>query len=294
MAWPTTTPWSSWAEWRHLNCATDQGPHCVASYWWVQHLGLNLTRWWDFSHSCQNDHKSLVRDSGMWPFWLLMLVAWSAPCGPLQDRTQWQQREESWREVFENMSAKNCPLFQERVDRIIMDLGGLGLLPSDPGRDTDEVLWDFIRDRPPFCAGQQKCNLNRFFSSTARAREELGRWHCALINYEIVALEEGMVSSKNLPKIALRPERPQNDEAARASAGAPRPIIQDDDMKGAQNAVVVVVSMLGEPTTSTSGYCLGAPPRSKFGCGIRAKSYARRTTPRSGSLANWRRTSWAT
>lgn len=198
-----------WRRWPHLAISLDQGSDGVAAYWWLQEVGVCLSAYWDFSHGAQNDWRNMLQDVDMFTFWILMMMVWNCPCGPLTDRTRWQMLLEGWHAMFSNFSASDCPLFLSKVQDILRDRGGLVGL-KDGQQSIEEALWDELKGDPPFQAGSPKTNLTRFFSSVAKAREELGRWHVSLMNYEYVAPEESLLTSAKIKKMVLRP--PLNGE----------------------------------------------------------------------------------
>eukprot|EP00969_Alexandrium_andersonii_P288201 12741060-Alexandrium_andersonii.AAC.1 len=190
----------------------------------------------------------MLRDVDMYSFWVLMMVVWNAPCGPLSDRTRWQQLLESWQSMFSCCTAKTCPLFQELADAILQERGGYASLDLPAGASgVDEVLWDALSRDPPFCVGMPKVNLNRFFSSTQRAAQELKKWHTSLLNFQYLALEEDMLGTKGIQKVCIKVPPQENDELLRQSTDARRPTLCDKALRtAANNAIVVGVAMLGE------------------------------------------------
>ena len=242
--------WHHWSRWPHLAWAADQGSDGVASHFRWMWLGLNLTAYWGFSHGCQNDWKGTLHDLNLYGFWVLMLVVWNVASGPLQNRTRWQQLQEAWSAMCSALSAKTCPLYLDKVDAILHERGGLSSLTSEMG-DVETRLWDDLRTSCPYKAGEKKCNLNRFFSSTERAKEALPQWHSSLLNLEFLALETSMLKEKPIDKIVLK-AAPLNDDAARQCTNGGRPTIDDKALRNAgANAVVIGINMLSEPDHKT-------------------------------------------
>lgn len=230
--------WGRWQDWPQLVTALDQGPDGIASFWWLVSRGMNVTSYWDWSHGCQNDWKGALRDLHLFPFWVLLLVAFNAPCGPQQDRTRWQALAEAWDALFVNFECGGCPLYDEKVHNLIDDKGGLETLTLQHGESIERGLWRTLKAEPPFCIGRPKCNSNRFFSSTQRAREEVRHWHATLMNYEFLAIEESMLA-KPIAKLELRP---QAKAATRAA-----PTAELSLKASCHNAVLVAITMLGDP-----------------------------------------------
>lgn len=224
--------WGRWQDWPHLVTALDQGPDGVSSYWYtvVKTIG-----------------KGALRDLHLFAFWVLLLVAFSAPCGPQQDRTRRRALAESWGAMFADFGCGSCPAHDEKVQSIIDDRGGLESLHLEPGESVERGLWRTLQDQPPFSIGMPKCNLNRFFSSTQRARQELERWDSGLLNYEYLAIEESMLS-KPPPKLELRPQVKDNDMGKDSTASAQAAPSAELSLKAScHNAVLVAITMLGDP-----------------------------------------------
>lgn len=110
-----------------------------------------------------------------------------------------------------------CPLYDEKVYSLLDDRGGLETLTLEHGESVERGLWRSLKAQPPFCIGRPKCNLNRFFSPTQRAREEVKHWHAALMNYEFLAIEESMLGTP-LAKLELRPQAKENDQSKDSTA----------------------------------------------------------------------------
>ena len=147
--------WSNWRRWPHLSVAIDQGSDGVASYWWLQSVGASLTVYWDFSHGCMSDWKNMLKDVDMWSFGVLMMCVWNAPCGPLADRTRWQQLLESWGSMFKHFSAKTCPLFQDKVLPILHERGAYAAMSSSSG-DVEDMLWEELKVDPPSAVARRR------------------------------------------------------------------------------------------------------------------------------------------
>lgn len=212
----------------------------MSASWWMLSQHMCVSIYWDFSHRAQNDWKGMLRDTNMMGFWILMLVCWNAPCGP-----RWQQLLEAWQAMHRVFPDGDCPLYLERVQDILEERGGIAAVSDGPG-DVSERLWADLSGDPPFSVGAPKANLNRFFSTVAKARSSMSRWSTELLNYEFLALEEGGLSGKKLQGIVVKSSR-EKDETERATTGGSRPQVCDAAMKSAcSNAVVVGVAMLGE------------------------------------------------
>lgn len=229
--------WLDWRTWPHLNVSWDHGPENVSSFWWFQFRQMNLTAIWDFSHGGKLDWKGMLNDLDMFPFWLIYLIAQNCACGPLSDGTRWKALLESWNDIFKNYTKLN-PLFQSSVCQIINDQGG----PDQFGDDEtclDRKVWQYCKDNPPVPGPTQKINLNRFWASHQRAREDLQKWGKLCLNFTHLALEEGLLATRSLKKIVVPVEPPENDETAKASTDNARAQYDDKAIRGMPKQAVI-------------------------------------------------------
>lgn len=238
-------PWRHWRQWPHMLLSADRGSDGVAAYFWLLSQGCCLTAAWDWSHGAQNDWKGALRALGLWELWLLMLVAWNAPAGPLSDNTRHRELSEAWAHMFEHTTARSNALFADLLPGILSDKGMSDDSAGKP--DIDLQTWEELRGAPPFQGPKEKANLNRFFSTPATARQAISEWHSQLLNFSYLAVEEGWMTTEKVQKVLVKQPVLMNDEATKASTDARRPQITDKILRSScQNAVVVAVAMYSE------------------------------------------------
>lgn len=242
--------WAGWRSWPHLSIAMDQGSDAVAATWYLHHLGANITAWPDWSHGSWNDTKNMLKESGLFPFWLLMMITFNMPHGPFNDDARHSQVTGAWDECRRHFTAQTCPLFLEHLPQILDDMGGQSALGGDPSAGLDEQVWQAMAEDPPMRRKGYKCNLNRFFGGTKTARELLPLWHMKLFQYEYTALECGMLATRKVEKImvqqgALEPEdAPENEKPSTCST---RVTVDEKALRSCcQNSLVISVAMLGD------------------------------------------------
>lgn len=149
--------------------------------------------------------------------------------------------------MFANFDCGGSPVCDEKVHSLLDDRGGLETLTLEHGESVGRGLWRSLKAQPPFCIGRPRCNLNRFFSPTQRAREEVKHWPAALMNYEFLAVEESMLG-KPLAKLELRPQAKENDQSKESTAATRAAPAAELSLKAScHNAVLVAITMLGDP-----------------------------------------------
>ena len=139
----------------------DQGSDGLCAGAFLRHLQANVTLVTDWSHGGQNDFYDALREGGLWPFCILMLVVFNCEHGPFDDDVRWAQLESAWREATTNYTATSLALFQDRLPAIIAENGGTsGVLFGEASDDVEAVLWSRMSSgwRPK----GHKTNLNRF------------------------------------------------------------------------------------------------------------------------------------
>lgn len=228
--------WRTWRTWPHLQVSMDQGPDGIAALFWLWHKDCSISVSWDPSHGAQNDWKNLLKTLGLMEFWLLMMITWNSPSGPLRDATRHGELSETWKACFEDSSPSTNVLFQSLLHQIVDDRGGVSHFSSEEPLETQ--VWELIKDSPPCRGPVGKCNLNRFFLHPPAH---------ALLNLTFLALESGWLSTRRVEKLVMRKDTDMGDgeQVGRASTDARRLQYSDKALISmAHNAVVVGVHML--------------------------------------------------
>ena len=225
--------------------AWDQGPDNVATFFFLMAIGMHLISWWDFSHGADNEFKSMLQDISMYKFWALFVCVLNAPCGPETDCTRWLQLNQAWHHLFSIFTAGNCYLVQNRSVQLLEEIGGVDVLDTCDG-DIDQRLFDYLKKHAPYNGPEMKSNMVRFNSTPRKAREFLKRWHRAGLNFEYLALEEGMLATRKLDLGAST--RGLDNDSARPSTEISKPSITDklDASGGAVNAITIGTMMTAE------------------------------------------------
>ena len=123
----------------------DMGSDNMSGFHWLLDKGVAATAVWDWSHGCSNDWKCTMRECGMMPFWTLMVVAFNAATGPVQDCLRWKQYGEAWDMMFSNFTPATSPLFNAHSRSILEDMGGWGKLGG--AGTPEEQLWRYLKMR---------------------------------------------------------------------------------------------------------------------------------------------------
>jgi hypothetical protein len=235
--------WKNWRTWPHLNIAIDQGGDGLAGGHFLEHIGMNLTKWADFSHGSWGDVKKMLADCGLFQWWMLHMIMCNVCHGPNNDDMRYAQVQEAWKEIETTFNAKDNVLFQEHCINIADETDRKNLQADDG--DLDTAIWEAMKLDPPLRKKGYKVNLNRFFGGISHTREMIPQWHSRLFQYEHVALECDMMSNSKFVKKLLLPVVPDGDPDARTSTDTNQITISDKALKSCcQNALVISVAHL--------------------------------------------------
>ena len=241
--------WENWRTWLHLTLNIDQGSDMLCGGTHLRSLMLCITLVCDWSHGGQNDFYDCLKELGLFPFWLLLLIVMNVEHGPFHDDLRFNQQREGWADACKHFDWTNFPLFREKLSQILEENGGEAkvLENLEDGEDNvEKALWDLAKVgwRPK----GYKTNLNRFGATREKAMEMKPWWSISQMKYEHIALEMGMMKGKKLQSLliknpSLNPDGSVND----GSTDASRVCVSDRALRGcAQNSVVICNVVLGE------------------------------------------------
>ncbi len=126
----------------------------------------------------------MLRDSDLWNFWLMYVCVMNTSSGPQSENTRWNELNAAWEEMT-SLHLHECPLFLDRVDRLLAERGGSKAVGEG---SAAEALWQQLRQDGPL-RYVERVNLVRFWDAPQRAREMLERWQSDLLNRGYLALE---------------------------------------------------------------------------------------------------------
>lgn len=238
--------WSDPFRWPHLTIAADQGSDGMAAYWYLQHCQVNCMMLCDWSHGAWADTKGMLRDMGLFPWWLLMMVTLNLAHGPFNDDVRYTQLNDAWSECARHLAPERCALYQQHVGSMVDEMSGAIELSGEAPSDGE--IWRAMSGRPALLRKGYKVNLNRFFGGTQTARRDLSTWHWQLFVLEYVGLESGMLATKKQEKFQMRvPAQSVDENEGRGPTDASRFDISEKAVKDCcQNSLVLAATMRGD------------------------------------------------
>ena len=237
-------PWSNWRFWPHLSISTDQGTDAMAGVHALQYeYKLNISYFPDPSHGCHRDLLAMLKKSGLYDFWLLLMVAMNFQHGPWNEDYRWQQLQEGLDQFFKHQDPSTNPLFQERGHAMASELVADDMAPEG---DRLRAAWNKARDAGLLQRKGYKVNLNRFLGALDGAQVLLSKWHSTLMACEYVALEEDMLGGKKLLDYRISNEALQGGQE-QTTTSSQLVTAQDRLLRNAaQNSVVITIMLLEE------------------------------------------------
>lgn len=104
-----TGPWSCWRTWPHINVTHDLGSDMLcASNAAENEFKLNYTKMPDFDHGCQRSLIEMLKGAGVHEFFLLMVVSWNLPNGPINNDYRYHQLLEATDQCAKVHTARSC------------------------------------------------------------------------------------------------------------------------------------------------------------------------------------------
>lgn len=250
----SSAAWNDWRSWPHLMLAIDQGSDGLSGGSWMRSEDINVTLVTDWSHACQNDMKEALRSIGLFPFMMLMMIVFNMEGGPFKEESRFWQVKQAFEEVAKNFNEVTCDMFRELCPKILEDMrdfgGGITL---DRDEDAEKAVWAWMVSEAPFATKGETCCLNRYMAVVQAGRKLLGRWHLKQCQYEMAAVESGMLGGERLQKLMLQdPEVLPDGSKAPKSTSSARPCVSEKALRSTcQNALVISALMLGEPYHNT-------------------------------------------
>jgi hypothetical protein len=210
------------------------------------HRGFNIEFSWDFSHGCWGDTKQSLKDSGLFPLFLLWLVTFNVPHGPWNDDARFVELKASWEMCMANFDAKTCVLFQEQASRLGKILKRSGH-DFDSSEDMDTQLWEIVKAESPLLRKGHRSNLNRFFEGTGAMRAGLKTLPIKQFQFEFLGVESGVVSTKKMVKFLQAPLEEDDAAAGKATTDPNKACISDKAIRGcAHNALAISIATMSD------------------------------------------------
>ena len=106
---PALPMWNNWRTWPHLGMSHDLGSDCLcASHAGERKWQLNFSKFNDLDHGCQRALVDCLKSSGLYDFWLLMMVSWNLPNGPDNNDYRYAQIVAAIEHLQKIHTARSC------------------------------------------------------------------------------------------------------------------------------------------------------------------------------------------
>lgn len=194
----TLATWApeNWRNWPHALISSDQGSDGVSALHGVMYfpkLQCNIDAFWDPAHGSWRDILQSIKDSGLYNFTLMTMVAINLPHGPEETDLRYRQLREVTGQFFRRFSHHTSDHFQAHAGQMLRDVRDE--LPDGDGDETTR-LWEWLESECTFLPKGYKCNLNRFHSVLHDGHLLLKRWAVKLFMTEMAVLEMDMIGTK--------------------------------------------------------------------------------------------------
>lgn len=208
-------------EWPWLAMCLDRaGPNCTAAAYLQRMAHVNLFDIWDINHSSWNSETQSIKDCGMMPWLLLMLVSVNLLEGPYSSSARYRESIERLQVLWATTSGRDMPAFMQALPDIAAELG---MDEADDG--LAEAAWQRLRDSGPMKARGYRCNLNRFYGFVVEGAKALDQYAQRAYLFLHVALEADYLAG--VPKLKIRGGGPQASSSSTSVIGPDERAIRD-------------------------------------------------------------------
>ena len=159
-------------------------------------MKLNLWEWSDQSHGGNRSFEGVLRDVGMYDFWLLLLISWNLPWGPDKDESRRNQISQAMEDLFAMTVPEDCPLFIEAAPTMLKELDEAGVFMLQHERSPEWKLWDWLKTKGQFEKTGRRTTMCRFGGTLATASQQRPLWSMHLFQRTWCALELDMLKGK--------------------------------------------------------------------------------------------------
>lgn len=235
--------WLHWADWPGLGLAMDLGADGVAGASALMYgFDCNVWAWPDPSHTCQRSFEAVLKETGLWSMWLLLLVSWNLEHGPFSDRHRHSQLREALSVFLDMRRPEQSPLFLELCPIIAKDLEEAGLATFDRQRGLEDEVWRYLQERARQGGLGRRVSMNRFGGTQHAALLHRPLWAVELFERTLLALELDFLSgSAFVQKVVMK------EDGAEKSTDPRKPQIDEKGLRACcGNAVTISVMTLSD------------------------------------------------
>jgi hypothetical protein len=168
--------WKNWRTWPHFGVAMDLGSDGNSgAHGLLYKYKLCMTMFADPSHGGHRSLDVVLKQVGLFGFWILMLISWNLPHGPDKDDGRYHQIRGTMKELYKTADPKKLVLFQSFVPWIRQQLVQAGY-EFAKGLDIDVQIWAYLKKREAFVPKGYRTNMNRFQGTLKAALDNRGLW----------------------------------------------------------------------------------------------------------------------
>lgn len=223
---------------------TDRGSDNFAgihALMYKKSVKLNVSPWWDGSHDAWRSVLESIRENGLMPFTIMVMIVCNLAHGPGGTDMRYAQVKAAAESLFKVHTSQTCTLFSFYVRDLAKEL--VNAASSEGSMGSVQSVWEELKNFSLFRAKGYKANFNRFQSVVREGRSLLSRWFCSLLVAEYTALESGMLHNTAL-RAKLRLRGASTDDGADTGSTAATSVDTRSIRSCSQNAVVVSVLTL--------------------------------------------------
>lgn len=139
--------------------------------------------------------KQALRDGGLWPFLILLLLVSNFGHGPERDELlRFHQMQEALQFLFPHYTAETSDLFKARAPAMLEEMGEK--IEGVQGMSAHQQLWRHLQLNHRYPKFGRKVRLCQFMGFQERNVELLGSWSERLFKAELLALENDWLQGK--------------------------------------------------------------------------------------------------
>ena len=231
--------WKDWRKWPLLGIGHDMasdgvcGIHAFLRYLWLHVLGFG-----DQSHSCARSFEAVLRELGLWDFWLLFIISLNLLHGPHQDQERRHELRASLDSLYKHREPHDTPVFLQLAPEMRRQLAEGGIASFDSHSDPDRALWDWLKSRNRFGSIGRRSTLARYGGTQHATKQQHPYWAVHEFERTILSMESDMLKGTKFTESLTSAAGPSD-----VGEGSTRPrliYIENRSLRGCCGNVVVV------------------------------------------------------
>lgn len=237
--WP-----KDWRLWPCLGLSMDLGSDGVSAFHAMCYKWrVNVFLLADESHSIKKSFNEMLRMTGLWELFLLMLVTFNLEFGPRQEESRRTEIRHALQSCYAGRRPSQCPLYLELVPRMVEELEGCGQASFPRQEPVEDELWSFLGERNRHGAMGRRVCMARYGAPLDAAAKHRGFWSVNLWERLYVALEHDHMKGRRCAE-TFSVRKKDADEAPSSSTTSKRAMAIDEKAIRSAAANALVVSVL--------------------------------------------------